>query len=134
VPYLFITVIAIAIAAFASLKFTLSLFACIALVTIIVKLTAEKFVGPVSLGAAARAAMWACVLPALLTLALLLMNNGKLEVDGLAAIVFLSALFASFALGFKLSLDATFSASATIAAVSTLVAGGMLYLLKPLLF
>lgn len=133
-PYLFLAVAAVAIAAFASLKFSLSLFACIALVIVVVKLTATKIMGPVSIGAAARSVAWACLLPALMTLVVLLMKGGQLQVEGIAAIGAVLALFVSFVLGFKFSLGAAFGASATIAVVSTCVSIGLLYLLKPLLF
>jgi hypothetical protein len=133
-PYLFLTVAVVAVAAFASVKFSLSLFACIALVTIVVKLAATYFTGPVSFGAAARSVAWACVLPALVTVAMLLTSKGQVRAEGITAILLLTVLFASFILGFKFSLGATFGASAGIAVVSTLVSGGLLYLLKPLLF
>jgi hypothetical protein len=134
VPYLFLTVFVVAIAAFASLKFSLSLLACVAIVTTVVKVTASQLIGPVSIGAAARSVAWACLLPALVLVALVAFYEGKFVVDGLAAVLVLLTLFASFILGFKYSLGATFGASAAIAAASTLVSIGLLYLLRPLLF
>jgi hypothetical protein len=134
VPYLFFTVIAVAIAAFASLKFSLSLLACVAIVTTVVKVTATRLIGPVSIGAAARSVAWAVLLPALVLIGLAATYDGKFDVEGVAAVFVLMTLFASFALGFKFSLGATFGASATIATVSTLVSAGLLYLLRPLLF
>ena len=133
-PYLFLAVFIVAVAAFASLKFSLSLLACVAIVTTVVKVTATQLIGPVSIGAATRSVAWACLLPALVLIALVVFSEGKFVVDGLAAVFVLATLFASFVLGFKYSLGATFGASAAIAAVSTLVSSGLLYLLKPLLF
>ena len=133
-PYLFLTVLIVAIAAFASLKFSLSLLACLTIVTTVVKATATQLIGPVSIGAAARSVAWACLLPALVLIALVASSEGKFVVEGIAAVLVLLTLFVSFVLGFKSSLGATFGASAAIAAVSTLVSIGLLYLLKPLLF
>lgn len=133
-PYLFLTVFAVAIAAFASLKFSLSLLACLAVVTTVVKIAATRIMGPVSIGAAARAVAWASLLPALLMLGLLLISKGTVQVEGFAVVIVLLLLFSSFVLGFKFSLGAGFGTSATIAIVSTLVSSGLLYLLKPLLF
>ena len=134
VPYLFLSVAALAIAAFASLKFSLSLLTCLALVTAVVKITAGKVMGPVSVGAAARAVAWSSLLPALVMLVLLLGSKGTVQVEGFAAILIVFVLFASFVLGFKFSLGTGFGTSATIAVVSTLIASGLLFLLKPLLF
>jgi hypothetical protein len=133
-PYLFLTTAIIAMAVFAPLKFTVSLFFCIALVTIVVKLTASKIIGPVSWSSAARSVAWACVLPGLVILGLLWASKGQLQVEGFAALLVLSALFASFVLGFKHSLGASFGSSAGIAVISTLVSTGLLLALKPLLF
>jgi hypothetical protein len=133
-PYLFLAALAVAIAAFAPLKITASLFLSIALVITVVKLTASKIAEPVSFGAAAQAVAWSCVLPALTLLAMLIQFKGVVRFEGVTGAVLLSVLFASFALGFKLSLNTTFNASARIAVVSTVVAGGLLFLLQPLLF
>jgi hypothetical protein len=132
--YLFLVVGIVAIAAFAPAKFTLSLFGCIALITVVVKMTAAKIMGPVSLGAAAKSVALACVLPSLVIIALLGLFHGQVNVEGFAALLLLSGLFASFVLGFKVSLGASFGASAGIAVVSTLVCCGLLILLKPFLF
>jgi hypothetical protein len=90
--------------------------------------------GPVSYGAAARAVIWALLLPALTVLALLLAFEGKVHADGYPAIALMFPLFASFVLGFKFSLGATVAASIGIALVSTLVAIALLLMLRPLLF
>jgi hypothetical protein len=67
-------------------------------------------------------------------LGLLWTLHGQLQVEGLAAILLLSVLFASFVLGFKYSLGASFGSSAGIAVISTVVSIGLLFALKPLLF
>lgn len=133
-PYLFLTVFAVAIAAFASLKFSLSLLACLVIVTTVVKIAASRIMGPVSIGAAARAVAWASLFPALVMLTLLLAYKGAVQLEGLAVVIVLLVLFTSFVLGFKFSLGTGFGTSATIAVVSTLVSSGLLYLLRPLLF
>jgi hypothetical protein len=133
VPYLFLTVAIVAIAAFASPKFSLSLLGCLVLVTTVVKVTATQIMGSVSIGAAARAVAWASLFPALAMLVLLLISKGSVQLEGFAVVIVLFLLFTSFVLGFKISLGADFGTSATIAVVSTLVSSGLLYLLKPLL-
>ena len=133
-PYLFLVTLAVAMVAFAPLKFTLSLFLSIALVIVVVKITASRIAEPVSFGAAAKAVAWACVLPALTLLVMLIQFKGVVQFEGFVGTLLFSVLFASFALGFKLSLNTTFNTSATIAVISTAVSGGLLFLLKPLLF
>jgi hypothetical protein len=134
VPYLFLAVGVVAIAAFASPKVSLSLLVCVGIVISVVRVTATTIMGPVSFGAAARSVVWASVLPALVLFALLLGSDGKVQLEGLAAVIVLLSLFASFILGFKFSLGASFGTSTSIAIVSTLVAAALLYTLKPLLF
>jgi hypothetical protein len=133
-PYLFLAFAAVAIAAFASLKFTLSLFFAIALVTVVVKIAATQIMGPVSFGAAARSVAWACILPVLAVLALLSLFKGQVQAEGFLGFLILLGLFASFVLGFKHSLGASFGASAVIAVISTLTSAVLLFALKPLMF
>ena len=133
-PFLFLSVAIVAIAAFAPLQLTLSLLVTILIVILVVKIAAGRIIGEVSFGSAAKSVAWACVLPGLVLVALLGMSHGQVAVEGLPAILLLFVLFASFVMGFKMSLGATFGASATIAVISTLVSGGLLFALKPLLF
>jgi hypothetical protein len=132
--YLFLTFAALAIAAFASLRFTVSLFVSIAIIAAVVKITATKMMGPVSIIDAARSVAWAFTLLGLAIVALLGASQGQVQLEGFAAIIALVGLFACFVLGFKFALGASFSASAGIAVVSTLAAACLLFALKPLLF
>jgi hypothetical protein len=133
-PYLLLAFSAVAIAAFASPKYLLSLLVCIGVLTSAVRVAATTIIGPVSYGAAARAVVWASLMPALIVLALLLASDGKLHVDGYPAVALLLSLFVSFVLGFKFSLGATFAASTGIALASTVISVALLIMLKPLLF
>jgi hypothetical protein len=134
VPYLFLSFALLAVAAFASLKTTLSLLACLAIVTLVVKVTASKFIGSVTLLDAARSVASSAVSLALAIAALLFVAGGQVQLEGAAAVALLALLFAAFVFGFKVSLGATFGASAAVAAVSTLVSGVLLFLLKPYMF
>ena len=133
-PYLFLSFALLAVAAFASLRTTLSLLVCLAIVTLVVKATATKFIGSVTLMDAARSVASSAVSLALAVSALLLVTGGQLQPEGIAALALLALLFAAFVFGFKVSLGATFGASAAIAAVSTLVSGVLLFVLKPYMF
>lgn len=132
--YLFLSFAAVAVAAFAPLEVTLSLIAVIGLVSLVVKLTATKFIGPTSIVDAARSVAWAFALLAVAVLCVLWASGGQLHVEGLAALALISGLFASFILGFKIALQASFGASAATAAVSTMVSAVLLLALKPMLF
>ena len=132
--YLFIAFAALAVAAFAPIKVTLSLIAAIAVVSLVVKLTATKVIGPVSIMDAARAVALAIFLLAVAVLGVLWANQGELQVEGVAAVALISGLFAAFVLGFKIALQASFGASAVIAAASTTVSAGLLFVLRPMLF
>jgi hypothetical protein len=134
VPYLFFSFALLAVAAFASLKTTLSLLACLAIVTLVVKVTASKFIGSVTLLDAARSVASSAVSLALAIAALLFVAGGQVQLEGAAAVALLALLFAAFVFGFKVSLGATFGASAAVAAGSTLVSGVLLFLLKPYMF
>jgi hypothetical protein len=132
--YLFLAFVALAVAAFAPLKVTLSLLAVIAIVSLVVKVAATKVIGPVSIKDAVRSVAWAVSLLTVAVLCLLWVSGGRLQVDGIAALALICGLFAAFVLGFKIALQASFGTSAAIAAVSTLVSAVLLFALKPLLF
>jgi hypothetical protein len=134
VQYLFIVFAALAVAAFAPIKVTLSLIAVIAVVSLVVKLTATKVIGPVSIMDAARAVALAVFLLAVAVLGVVWANQGELQVEGVAAVALISGLFAAFVLGFKIALQASFGASAVIAAASTTVSAALLFVLGPMLF
>jgi hypothetical protein len=132
--YLFLVFAALAVAAFAPLKVTISLIAVIGLVSLVVKVTATKIIGPVSVKDAARSVAWAFSLLTAAVLCVLWASGGQLHIEGLAALALISGLFASFILGFKIALEASFGASAAVAAVSTIVSAAALFALKPVLF
>jgi hypothetical protein len=104
--YLFLAFAALAVAAFAPLKVTLSLIAVIGLVSLVVKVTATKIIGPVSVKDAARSVGWAFSILTAAALCVLWASGGQLHVEGIAALVLISGLFASFILGFKIALEA----------------------------
>jgi hypothetical protein len=104
--YLLLAVVAVGFAAFAPIKVTLSLVACIGIVSL--------------LSAAVVGVLW--------------VNQGQLQVEGVAAIALVCGLFAAFVLGFKIGLQASFGSSAAIAAISTVVSSLLLFALRPVLF
>jgi hypothetical protein len=65
---------------------------------------------------------------------MLIQFKGVVRFEGFTGTLLFSVLFASFALGFRHSLNTTFNTSAIIAIISTAVSGGLLLLLKPFLF
>jgi hypothetical protein len=132
--YLFLVFAVVAFAVFAPLKVTLSVLVCLTAITFIVKFTAAKFLGPVSVADAARSVGWSAALLAGVGLLVLLVSGGKVQLEGLAALVLFAGLFVAFVFGFKLALNANFGASAAIAVVSTAVSVAFLYMLRPLLF
>jgi hypothetical protein len=132
--YLVLAFAALAFAVFAPLKVTLSLIAVIGIALLVVKVTAGKVIGPISVKDAARSVAWAFSLLTGAVLCALWWSQGQLQLEGVAAVVFISALFAAFVLGFKIALEASFGASAAIAAVSTLVSAVLLFALRPVLF
>lgn len=132
--YLLLAFAAVAFAAFAPLRVTFSLIAVIGLVSLVVKVAATKIIGPVSIKDAARSVAWAFSLLTAAVLCALWASGGQLHVEGVAAVVLISGLFASFVLGFKIALEASFGASAAVAAVSTVVSVVALFALKPVLF
>lgn len=132
--YLFLAFAALAVAAFAPLEITLSLVAVIGLVSFVVKVTAAKIIGPISIKDAARSVAWAFSLLAAAVLCVLWASGGQLQMEGIAALVLIGGLFASFVLGFKIALETSFGSSAAIAAISTAVSAVALLALRPVLF
>ena len=132
--YLFIAFIALAFAVFAPLKVTLSLLATIGIISLVVKLTAAKIMGPISITDAVRSVAWAFSLLGVAVLCLLWAGQGQLQVEGVTAVALLCGLFAAFILGFKIGLEASFGRSAAIAAISTAVSSLLLFALRPVLF
>ena len=132
--YLFIAFAALGVVAFAPLNVTLSLIVVIGIVSLVVKITAGKIIGPISVTDAARSVGWAFSLLAVGVLCVLWASHGRIQLEGVAALVLICGLFAAFILGFKISHQATFAASAAIAAVSTAVSGVILFVLRPVLF
>jgi hypothetical protein len=132
--YLFLAFAALAVAAFAPLRVTLSLIAVIGVISLVVKITAGKIVGPISFKDAARSVAWAFSLLSAAVLCVLWATQGQLHVEGVAALVLICGLFAAFVFGFKISLEASFGASAAVAAVSTLISTALLFALRPVLF
>jgi len=132
--YLFLAFAALAVAAFAPVSITLSLVAVIGLVSLVVKVTATKILGPISVKDAARSVAWAFSLLAAAVIGVLWASGGQLHMEGIAALLLVGGLFASFVLGFKIALEASFGASAAIAAISTAVSAIALFALKPVLF
>jgi hypothetical protein len=132
--YLFLAFAVLAVAAFAPVKISLSLVAVIGLVSLVVKVTAAKIIGPISIKDAARSVAWAFSLLAAAVLCVLWGSGGQLQMEGIAALVLIGGLFASFVLGFKIALETSFGASAAIAAISTAVSTAALLALRPVLF
>lgn len=132
--YLFLTVIALAVAAFAPLKVTASLVLCLAVTILAVKVTGTKILGSISMADAARAVAWSAALLALAIAVVLWMSGGNVQLEGIAAVGLLAGLFVSFVFGFKLALNAHFGASSLIAVISTVVSAVCLFALRPLLF
>lgn len=132
--YLFIAFAALAVAAFAPIKVTVSLIAVIAVVSLVVKFIATTVIGQVSIIDAARAVALAIFLLAAAVLGVLWANQGELRVEGIATLILIGGLFAAFVLGFKIALQASFGASAVIAAASTTVSAALLFALRPVLF
>jgi hypothetical protein len=132
--YLLLAVVAVGFAAFAPIKVTLSLVACIGIVSLVVKITATKLIGPVAMKDAFRSVAWAFALLAAAVVGVLWVNQGQLQVEGVAAIALVCGLFAAFVLGFKIGLQASFGSSAAIAAISTVVSSLLLFALRPVLF
>lgn len=132
--YLLLAVVAVAVAGFAPIKVTLSLLVCIGIVSLVVKITAAKLIGPVSMQDAFRSVAWAFALLTAAVVGVLWANQGQLQVEGVAAIALVCGLFAAFVLGFKIGLQASFGSSAAIAAISTVVSSLLLFALKPMLF
>ena len=132
--YLFLAFAALAVAAFAPLEVTLSLIAVVAVISLVVKVAATKIIGPVSIKDAVRSVACAFSLLTAAVLFALWVSEGRLQVEGVAALALISGLFVAFVLGFKIALGASFVASAATAAVSTVVSAALLFVLRPLLF
>jgi hypothetical protein len=132
--YLFLTFMLLAVVVFAPLRVTLSLLATTAIISLVVKLTATKVMGPVSITDAARSVAWAFALLAIAVVGSLWVSQGQLHVEGVAAVALLCGLFAAFVLGFTIALQASFGGSAIIATVSTAISALILFVLQPVLF
>lgn len=131
--YLLLTFVALAIVVFAPAKMTLIALLVIGVTGLVVKLTASKLIGEVSIAAAFKAVSWSVGMLAVAVAGLLFASGGQLKLEGLVAVAAFAGLFAAFVLGFKLALDATFGASAAIAAISTGVSASLLYVLMSLI-
>jgi hypothetical protein len=132
--YLFLSFGALAIAAFASWQFTVSLAVSLIVITLVVKFTASTVIGSVTLGDSFKSAAMAFTFLGLAIIGLVWAFQGKAVFEGTAALLVLAGLFAAFVFGFKSVFGSTFGASSTIAVVSTVVSGALFYLLKPYLF
>jgi hypothetical protein len=132
--YLFIAFGALALAAFAPPRFTLSLAGSLLLVTAVVKFTASAVIGKTSFVDSFKSAALAFTFLGLATFGLIWAFKGEAVFEGPAALLILAGLFVAFVGGFKVVFRSGFAASATIAVVSTVVCGVLFYFLRPYLF
>jgi hypothetical protein len=118
----------------APLKITLAVCISLLLVTSIVKATATAVIGHASFKEVLRsvALAFAFMGVALFTLISFSKGTGMTDFHGISALSIFSAFLASYILGFKFGLGATFGSSAIIAGVSTTISGALFFILRPL--